>query len=94
MCTVRIKVNEDALRRYEPTLIGIDAIRKWAQDVVDKRIDALAREQEENDITKTDGYLAAMQDVDNGRVSSYKDVDDFFAEMKAEVEAEENSDEI
>lgn len=75
-------------------MIGIDAIRKWAQDVVDKRIDALAREQEENDITKTDGYLAAMQDVDNGRVSSYKDVDDFFAEMKAEVEAEENSDEI
>ena len=91
MCTVRIKVNEDALRRCNPSLVSVDAIRKWAQDVVDSRIEALAREQDVDDITTTDGYRAAMDDVANGRVSSYESVDDFFAEMKRETEAEEDS---
>lgn len=40
------------------------------------------------DITETEGYRIAMDDVANGRVTTYDTVDDFFAEMKAEVEAE------
>ena len=101
MCTVRIKVNEDVLRRYNPALKGVDSIRKWAQELVDSRIEALAQEQPTSDdyfdqdkwdITKTEGYRMAMDDVANGRVTTYDTVDDFFAEMKAEVEAEAKED--
>ena len=98
MCTVRIKVNEEALRRYDPALADAAAIRKWAQELVDSHIDALAQEREAKeqdffnyekwDITKTNGYREAMDDVVNGRVTSYDSVDAFFAEMKAEVEAD------
>lgn len=91
MCTVRIKVNEDALMRFDPSLKSIDAIREWAQDVVDDRIEALTRE---NDITKTAGYKAAMKDVADGRVSSYDSVDDFYATMKKEIEAEDSGNEV
>ena len=45
-------------------------------------------DQDKWDITKTEGYRMAMDDVANGRVTPYDTVDDFFAEMKAEVAAE------
>ena len=97
MCTVQIKVNEDMLRRYYPSLTGVDSIRKWAQDVVDSRIEALARGIEEEyydykqwDITKTEGYKKAVEDVASGRVESYDSVDDFIASVKKEIEEEGN----
>ena len=35
----------------------------------------------EYDITKTAGYKAAMDDVKNGRVTTYASLDDFYKEM-------------
>ena len=78
-------------------MTGIDSIRKWAQDVVDSRIEALAQEIEEDsydykkwDILKTDGYKKAMEDVASGRVESFDSVDDFIASVKKEIEEEDN----
>ena len=45
MCTVSVKVNEDVLRDYLPELENTAAIRKWAQMLIDQRIDALIRER-------------------------------------------------
>ena len=77
-------------------MTGIDSIRKWAQDVVDSRIEALAQEIEEDsydykqwDILKTDGYKKAMEDVASGRVDSFDSVDDFIASVKKEIEEED-----
>ncbi len=33
------------------------------------------------DVTTTDGYREAMEDVEKGRVTKYKSLDDFFSEM-------------
>ena len=35
----------------------------------------------EYDITKTAGYKAAMDDVKNGRVTTYASLEDFYKEM-------------
>ncbi len=35
----------------------------------------------ETDITKTAGYKAAMDDVRNGRVTTYASLEDFYKEM-------------
>lgn len=35
----------------------------------------------EDDITKTAGYRAAMDDVKNGRVTTYASLEDFYKEM-------------
>ena len=97
MCTVRIKVNEDALRRFNPSLVGIDSIRKWVQDVVDSRIEALACEEKVEgdyydyqkwDITKTEGYKEALDNIATGEVESFESVDDFIASMRKEIEEE------
>lgn len=36
---------------------------------------------EEYDITKTAGFKEAMDDIENGRVSTYDSVDDLFKEL-------------
>ena len=45
MCTVSVKVNEDVLRDYLPELENTAAIRKWAQMLIDQRIDTLIKER-------------------------------------------------
>ena len=45
MCTVSVKVNEDVLRDYLPELENTAAIRKWAQMLIDQRIDALIKKR-------------------------------------------------
>ena len=80
-------------------MVGIDSIREWVQDVVDSRIEALAREEKEEgnyfdyqkwDITKTEGYKAASDDVARGDVETFESVDDFVASMRKEIEEEDN----
>ena len=45
MCTVSIKVDEDAIREYLPELDSTAAIRMWAQMLIDARIRELANEE-------------------------------------------------
>lgn len=47
MCTVSVKVNEDVLRDYLPELDTIEAIERWAQQVVDEEIERLQAEGRE-----------------------------------------------
>ena len=44
MCTVSVKVNEDVLRDYLPELENTEAIRKWAQMLIDARLRELVEE--------------------------------------------------
>ena len=39
----------------------------------------------EYDITKTAGFREAMDDIENGRVSTYESVDDLFKELGINV---------
>ena len=39
------------------------------------------QKSKEHDITKTAHYKAAMDDVKNGRVTTYASLDDFYKEM-------------
>ena len=73
MCTVNVKVDEELIRGIYPELGSTAAIRKWTQELVDKRISEIVQERDYNnyakwDITKTKGYQEALDDVAEGRV--------------------------
>ena len=86
MCTVSVKVNENLLRGLRPELTTTAAIRRWAQEELDRRIEAMVQEEdyynyEKWDITKTEGYKAAMDDVANGRVYHAASVEDMMSQI-------------
>ena len=47
MCTVSVKVNEEILRDVRPDLDNVAAIRTWAQQLIDLRIQQMERENTE-----------------------------------------------
>lgn len=47
MCTVSIKVNEEMLRSMRPDLDSTAAIRLWAQQLIDLRIQQMELEDSE-----------------------------------------------
>ena len=38
MCTVTVRIDEEVLRGVNPSLSDMAAIRRWAQDLIDLRI--------------------------------------------------------
>ena len=38
MCTVTVRIDEEVLRGVNPSLSDMDAIRRWAQELIDLRI--------------------------------------------------------
>ena len=48
MCTVSIKVNEEMLRSIRPDLDSTAAIRLWAQQLIDLRIQQMELEEAES----------------------------------------------
>lgn len=66
MCTVSIKVNEDVLRDYLPELQDTAAIRKWAQQLIDLRMQQMREERERNasrkEASQEDLWRAIEQD--------------------------------
>ena len=64
MCTVSVKVNEDVLRDYLPELENTAAIRKWAQQLIDLRIQEISREKAlDRDMTPEELYAVIMEDA-------------------------------
>ena len=64
MCTVSVKVNEDVLRDYLPELQDTAAIRKWAQQLIDLRIQEISREKAlDRDMTPEELYAVIMEDA-------------------------------
>lgn len=61
MCTVSVKVNEDVLRDYLPELENTAAIRKWAQMLIDARLQQMREEREQN-ASQEDLWRAIEQD--------------------------------
>jgi hypothetical protein len=47
MCTVTIDIDEKTLREVNPNLFDIAAIREWAQQLIDCRIQEMAEEDVE-----------------------------------------------
>ena len=47
MCIISINVDETALRNMRPELDSTDAIRNWAQELVNLRIQQMVLEDEE-----------------------------------------------
>jgi len=47
MCRVTVEVDQEMLRGYNPALDSISAIRKWAQQLVDQRIQQMEFEDTE-----------------------------------------------
>ena len=66
MCTVSIKVNEDVLRDYLPELQDTAAISKWAQQLIDLRMQQMREERERNasrkEASQEDLWRAIEQD--------------------------------
>lgn len=64
MCTVSVKVNEDVLRDYLPELENTAAVRKWAQMLIDQRIQAICRERAlDRDMTPEELYAVIIEDA-------------------------------
>ena len=47
MCRVTVEVDQETLRSYNPTLDSTAAIRKWAQQLIDMRIQQMEFEDAE-----------------------------------------------
>ena len=47
MCTVTVKVDETLLRNMKPELDSAAAIRKWAQQLIDLRVQEMVAEDAE-----------------------------------------------
>ena len=63
MCTVSVKVNEALLRGMRPELNSTAAIRKWAQQQIDLRIQQMETELGRNE-SQEDLWHAIEQDED------------------------------
>jgi len=61
MCTVSVKVNEALLRGMRPELNTTAAIRQWAQQQIDLRIQQMEMERERN-VPQEDLWRAIEQD--------------------------------
>ena len=61
MCMVSINVDEAALRDLRPELDSTAAIRKWAQMLIDARIQQMREEREQN-ASQEDLWRAIEQD--------------------------------
>lgn len=66
MCTVSVKVNEDVLRDYLPELENTAAVRKWAQMLIDQRIQEICRERAlDRDMTPEELYDIVAEEIDS-----------------------------
>ena len=71
MATIVLKVPDESLvskvKQACKMLMGVASVK--------------VQKPKETDITKTAGYKAAMDDVRNGRVTTYASLEDFYKEM-------------
>jgi hypothetical protein len=75
MCTVSINVNEATLREMRPDLDTTAAIRLWAQQQIELRIQQMRAEQERNassreralerDMTPEELYAVISEEIDD-----------------------------
>ena len=61
MCTVRVKVNEAVLREMRPDLDSRAAISRWAQELIDFRMQQMRMEKGQN-ASQEDLWRAIGQD--------------------------------
>ena len=85
MCTVSVKVNVALLRGMRPELNTTAAIRQWAQQQIDLRIQQmeteLGRNESQEDLSKTivdDGGEAI--DLETFRADLHRMIDEVYAE--------------
>ena len=88
MCTYNITVDDAAMVDLQPTIGNKDAIGRWLQ----KQVDALVArtvsgsnedyyDYEKWDVTKTEGYRQAMEDIREGRVYHAESVEDMMKQI-------------
>ena len=74
MATIILQVPDDSLvskvKQACKMLMGVSSVKVQKE-----------AKPKELDITKTAGYRQAMDDVKNGRVTTYDSLDDFYKEM-------------
>ena len=89
MCTYNITVDDAALAGLQPTIGNRDAVGRWLQKQVDALVartlkgghDADYYDYEKWDVTKTEGYRQAMDDIREGRVFHADSVDDMMTQI-------------
>ena len=68
MCTVTVDIDEKALRGVNPNLSDMAAIRKWAQALINARIQEMVRDEEsyalERDMTPEELFDVVVKDVE------------------------------
>ena len=78
MATIVLQVPDESLvskvKSACKMLVGVASVKVLSK-----------REKSDADITKTAGYREAMDDVKNGRVTTYDSVDDMFKKLGINV---------
>ena len=68
MCTVTVDIDEKALRGVNPNLSDMAAIRKWAQALINARIQEMVRDEKsyalERDMTPEELFDVVVKDVE------------------------------
>ena len=92
MCTVTLNIDEALVRKANPALTSMEAITRWAQQLVDKRIaDLLEIHSRENLTPYTIEELNARIDraEEESAAGLGQDFDEFLDELEEEFAREE-----
>lgn len=66
MCTLTLEIDENAIRAARPDLDSREAIRQWAQDVLDAHVKSESRKSAlQHDITVDGLYGVISEEIDS-----------------------------